>query len=227
MHWTYPRCLLVFILLSSVIAFAQMRTAIPVRTAPVDLGGITQRAGTIFVGRVLKIEPVRVASSNDLASVQITCAVEHGVRGTRDGEILSFREWAGLWTDGPRYRIGQRLMLFLYAPSALGLTSPVGGRLGQFVVDRDGRVVLSPGQQQSIRVLPKPVGIDIHRPIPLRQFTRACGACRRIEAMARLIHFHSRAENSKATPETAKEISVRSESAAANRGGSRRARSGQ
>ena len=173
MHWTYPRCLLVLVLLSSVIAFAQMRTAIPVRSAPVDLGAISQRAGTIFAGTILKIEPVRVAASNDLASVQITCSVEHGVRGTRDGEILSFREWAGLWTAGPRYRIGQRLMLFLYAPSTLGLTSPVGGRLGQFAVDRDGRVVLSPGQRQSIRLLPKPVGIDIHRPIPLRQFTRA------------------------------------------------------
>jgi hypothetical protein len=74
---------------------------------------------------------------------------------------------------GPRYRIGQRLMLFLYAPSALGLTSPEGGRLGQFAVDRDGRVVLSLGQQQAIRVLPKPVHLDIHRPIPLREFTRA------------------------------------------------------
>jgi hypothetical protein len=64
-------------------------------------------------------------------------------------------------------------MLFLYAPSALGLTSPVGGRLGQFAVDRDGRVVLSPGQQQAVRVSPKPVRLDIHRPIPLREFTRA------------------------------------------------------
>jgi hypothetical protein len=173
MHWTYPRCLLVFILLSSIIAFAQTRTAIPVRTAPVDLGAITQRAGTIFAGKVLKIEPVRVVSSNDLASVQITCEVERGIRGTRDGQILNFREWAGLWMAGPRYRIGQRLMLFLYAPSALGLTSPVGGRLGQFAVDRDGRVVLSLGQQQAIRVLPKPVHLDIHRPIPLREFTRA------------------------------------------------------
>jgi hypothetical protein len=149
-----------------------MRTAIPVRTAPVDLGAISQRAGTIFAGTILKIEPVRVAASNDLASVQITCAVEHGVRGARDGQILSFREWAGLWTPGPRYRIGQRLMLFLYTPSALGLTSPVGGRLGQFAVDRDGRVVLSAGQQQAIRASPKPVRFDTHRPIPLREFTR-------------------------------------------------------
>jgi hypothetical protein len=173
MHWTYPRCLLILIFVYSATAIAQTRTAILVRTAPVDLGAITQRASTIFAGTILKIEPVLVAASNDLASVQITCEVEHGIRGTRDGQILSFREWAGLWTTGPRYRIGQRLMLFLYAPSALGLTSPVGGRLGQFAVDRDGRVVLSPGQQQSIRVSPRPIRIDIHRPIPLRQFTRA------------------------------------------------------
>jgi hypothetical protein len=106
MHWTYPRCLLVFVLLNSITAFTQTRTAIPVRTLPVDLGAITQRAGTIFAGSILKIEPVRVASSNDLASVQITCAVEQGVRGARDGQILSFREWAGLWTAGPRYRVG-------------------------------------------------------------------------------------------------------------------------
>jgi len=172
MRWTYPRCLLVLILLISIAAVAQTRTAVPVRTDPVDLGAITQHAGTIFVGRILKIEPARVASSHDLASVQVTCAVEHGVRGVRDGQILNFREWAGLWTTGPSYRIGQRLMLFLYAPSALGLTSPVGGRLGQFAVDRDGRVMLSPGQQQAIRVLPKPVGFDGHRPIPLREFTR-------------------------------------------------------
>ena len=173
MHWTFLRCLLVFVLLSSITAFAQTRTAVPVRTVPVDLGAITQHAGMIFAGTVLKIEPVRVASSSDLASVQITCEVEQGIRGTRAGQILSFREWAGLWTAGPRYRIGQRLMLFLYAPSAIGLTSPVGGRMGQFVVDGDGRVVLSPGQQQAIRMSPRPARIDTHRPIPLREFARA------------------------------------------------------
>jgi hypothetical protein len=173
MHLTHSRCLLVLFLLSSIAVAAQRQTAISVRKVLVDLGAIMQHAGTIFAGKVLKVEPVRVASSSDVASVQITCVVEHGVRGARDGQILSFREWAGLWTAGPRYRIGQRLMLFLYAPSALGLTSPVGGRLGQFAVDRDGRVVLSAGQQQAIRVVPRPVHIDTHRPIPLREFTRA------------------------------------------------------
>jgi len=172
MHFTRPRCLLVLVLLSSLATHAQLRTAVPARAVP-DLSAITQRAGTIFAGKVVKVEPVRVASSGDLASVQITCEVERGVRGARDGQILSFREWSGLWTAGPRYRIGQRVMLFLYSPSALGLTSPVGGRLGQFAIDRDSRIVLSPGQQEAIRISPKPMPIDLRRPVPLREFTRA------------------------------------------------------
>jgi hypothetical protein len=35
-------------------------------------------------------------------------------------------------------------MLFLYPPSKLGLTSPVGGPLGRFKIDPDGRVILGP-----------------------------------------------------------------------------------
>jgi hypothetical protein len=173
MHWSLLRCLLVlFLLASGLTVGAQMRTALPVRELPPDLSQITQRASLIFVGQVLKIEPVRGSASDEVASVQVTCRVEQGVRGARTGETLSFREWAGLWTAGPRYRIGQRLMLFLYAPSALGLTSPVGDRAGEFAVDRDGRIVLSPAQQQAIRVSPKPVHLDVNRPIPLRDFTR-------------------------------------------------------
>jgi hypothetical protein len=126
----------------------------------------------IFAGKVIRVEPVRATSSDEVASVQIAVQVEQGLRGARNGETIAFREWAGLWTAGARYRIGQRLMLFLYAPSTLGLTSPVGGRAGQFAVDRDGRIVLSPEQQQAIRVSLKPVQLDVKRPVPLRDFTR-------------------------------------------------------
>jgi hypothetical protein len=172
MHWSRTRFLLFVVLLGPTARWAQVRASQPIRTVPIDLSMISQRAGTIFAGKVLLIEPVRVAFSNDLASVQITCEVERGVRGARDGQVLTFREWAGLWAEGSRYRIGERLMLFLYAPSSLGLTSPVGGHLGQFAIDRDGRVVLSPGQQQAIGTAPKPVAIDVKRPVPLRSFTR-------------------------------------------------------
>jgi hypothetical protein len=172
MHWNFFRCLLVLFLLASRLSLgAQTRTSMPVRV-PTDFNEVTNRAGLIVVGTVLNIEPVRLGHSHEVASVQITIHVEEGIRGVQNGETLSFREWAGLWTAGPRYHLGQRLMLFLYAPSALGLTSPVGDRSGRFAVDRDGRIILSPGQQQAIRISPKPIHLDLRRPIPLREFTR-------------------------------------------------------
>jgi hypothetical protein len=173
MHWTLPRCLLILLfLMSSFTAGAQVRTTVPVRALPPDLNEIARRAGMIFAGKVLRIEPVRASSSDEVASVQITLQVEQAVRGARSGQTLSFWEWAGFWTAGARYRVGQRLMLFLYAPSTLGLTSPVGGRAGEFAVDREGRIVLSPEQQQAIRVSAKPTYVDLKRPVPLRDFTR-------------------------------------------------------
>ena len=173
MHSTFLRCLLILLSLTSMVGVdAQVGATVPVRVLPPDLNEITRRAGMIFSGTVLQIEPIRAPSSDQVASVQITIRVEQAVRGARSGETLSFREWAGLWTPGARYRVGQRLMLFLYAPSTLGLTSPVGGRSGEFAVDRDGRIVLSPEQQQAIRVSPKPTYLDLNRPVPLREFTR-------------------------------------------------------
>ncbi|GAC1428679.1 MAG: hypothetical protein NVS1B11_11280 [Terriglobales bacterium] len=43
-----------------------------------------------------------------------------------------------------RYFVGERLLLFLYPPSKLGLTSPVGGSLGRFNLDSAGNVALRP-----------------------------------------------------------------------------------
>jgi hypothetical protein len=173
MHWSLFRCLLVLPLLASGLTLtAQTRKAMPESLLPPDLNQITNRAATIFVGQVRKIEPIRVAASDEIGGVQISFHVEQGIRGARNGETFSFCEWAGLWTAGPRYRIGQRLMLFLYAPSGLGLTSPVDDRAGKFAVDRDGRIILSPGQSQAIRTSPKPIRLDLKRPIPLREFTR-------------------------------------------------------
>ncbi|HST12365.1 MAG TPA: hypothetical protein VLL05_18465 [Terriglobales bacterium] len=173
MHWSLLRCLLVlFLMACGATGCAQVRTVAPVRALPPDLNEMTRRARMIFVGKVLRVEPVRVASSDEVASVQITFQVEQGMRGARNGQTVAFREWAGLWTRGARYRVGQRLMLFLYAPSALGLTSPVGGRAGEFAVDHTGQIALTPAQQQAIRVSPKPVHINVNRPVPVRDFAR-------------------------------------------------------
>ena len=70
--------------------------------------------------------------------------MEHAILGTSPGENLTIHEWGGLWNRGERYRVGERVLLFLYAPSKLGLTSPVSGALGRFAVDSRGMIVMSP-----------------------------------------------------------------------------------
>lgn len=66
------------------------------------------------------------------------------MRGTSAGQSLTIHEWAGLWMRGERYRVGENVLLFLYAPSKLGLSSPVAGPLGRFALDSQGKIVMSP-----------------------------------------------------------------------------------
>src|SRR5438874_2271530 len=95
---------------------------------------LTQQSKFIFGGTVTAVENY---GRPDIPTVRITFKVDRAVRGVRAGQVFTIREWAGLWSAGPRYRPGQRVFLFLYPTSKLGLTSPVGGDLGQFDVDDD------------------------------------------------------------------------------------------
>ncbi len=105
---------------------------------------LVQRAGYIFAGTVKTVERIAPRGPDSVAVMRITFQVEQGFRGVRTGQRLTVREWAGLWESGERYRPGQRVMLFLYPPSKLGLTSPVGGEAGRFQVDRNGNVEIEP-----------------------------------------------------------------------------------
>jgi hypothetical protein len=71
--------------------------------------------------------------------VEITFHVDRGVRGVQTGRTLKIREWMGVWEFGQRYRLGEKVFLFLYPTSKLGLTSVVGGTQGRFPIR--GRVV--------------------------------------------------------------------------------------
>jgi hypothetical protein len=104
---------------------AQVRTEPPRRVGS-DLGQMTHSAGLIFTGTVTSITPVRARGSDSVDSVQVTFRVEQSVRGPRAGQTLTIREWSGLWSAGPRYRVGEHLMLFFYPPSKVGLTNARG-----------------------------------------------------------------------------------------------------
>jgi len=114
---------------------------------------LTQNSGYIFDGTVLSVQAVP-NDDHDLATMQITFRVEQAIRGTRAGQILTIREWAGLWNSGERFHPGERLLLFLYSPSTLGLTSPVGGAAGRFAVDSGGNAAIDNGRLPALPLDP-------------------------------------------------------------------------
>jgi hypothetical protein len=97
-----------------------------------------QHAGLIFDGTVIAIQ-CEFGKGKVPLSYRISFQVKQGVRGARSGSTYTIREWAGLWAprQPPRYRVGERSLLFFYPPGPSGLTSTVGGRSGKLVVVAD------------------------------------------------------------------------------------------
>jgi hypothetical protein len=103
---------------------------------------LVRNAGFIFVGRVISVGAGSSPGAQRSATA-ITFQVEHALLGTSIGRTLTIHEWGGLWDRGERYRVGERVLLFLYAPSKLGFTSPVAGTLGRFAVNSQDQILLS------------------------------------------------------------------------------------
>jgi hypothetical protein len=141
------------LMLISLSAVGQTSQAKPVLPAISNLRSLNQNAGYIFDGTVLAIEPV-ASNETGVAAVKITFRIEQAIRGTHFGQVLAIREWAGLWSSGERYRLGERLLLFLYRPSKLGFTSPVRGAFGRFAVDSRGNALLVPGHLPALALDP-------------------------------------------------------------------------
>ena len=108
-----------------------------------QLPQLANKSGYIFSGTVKSVERIQPRTPDSVPVMQITFQVEHGFAGVSSGRDLVIREYAGLWQSGDRYRPGERLMLFLYPPSKLGLTSPVGGPRGRYLLDPGGRIIIS------------------------------------------------------------------------------------
>lgn len=107
-----------------------------------NLNQLLRDSAYILSGTVIGVKPLAPANSGGVSTVEITFRVEEAIRGVQPGQTLVIHEWAGMWNSGDRYHPGERLVLFLHRSSRLGLTSPVGGRMGRFEVDSKGQVVL-------------------------------------------------------------------------------------
>src|SRR5271169_208896 len=115
---------------------------------------LARAAGTIFSGTVTSIARRPASHGQAVETVAITFHIENAIRGASPGENLTILQWIGLWSGAQRYRVGERVLLFLYPPSKLGLTSCVAGGMGRFSVDPQGRVLLSAEHLSAFRTDP-------------------------------------------------------------------------
>ena len=112
---------------------------------------LVRAAGTIFSGTVTSIEPWPAAGGRSLGTVTVTFHVNDAIRGSIPGENITISQWIGLWSSGQRYRVGERVVLFLYPASRLGLTSSVAGPMGRFEMDAARRVLISAQHRLAFR----------------------------------------------------------------------------
>ena len=110
-------------------------------TRPVNLAFLARRAEVIVQGRVVQARYEGLPNYPHIRTVVVTLEVERMLRGP-EGSRYTFRQiLLGSPGRGPKsvYASGQRMLLFLPAPSQHGLSSPIGHVQGRFHITRDPR----------------------------------------------------------------------------------------
>jgi hypothetical protein len=160
------------VFLSSFAAAQQSDQAIAERVLGPQWKQLSRRAGMIFAGTVLstpaqaatiKTATIQTATTPTVVTdravpgttpaVELSFRVDEAIAGVEPGQILTIHEWAGAWSMHRPMSKGQHILIFLYPPSRLGLTSPVGGSLGQVALDLTGKKVTGKNVSQSISVI--------------------------------------------------------------------------
>jgi hypothetical protein len=154
------------------------------------LGGqwkqMARRAGMIFAGTVLGADAPTARSDGEvpmlatfptaLVGTQLRFHVDRAIAGVDAGQIITIHEWAGASVIRP-VRPGQHLLAFFYPPSRLGFTSPVGGELGEVLLDASGKNVAESKAITNFKFLsvpgPDPTHSAARRAVSVIQLERA------------------------------------------------------
>ncbi|MFZ1918133.1 MAG: hypothetical protein WAU58_11205 [Terriglobales bacterium] len=102
---------------------------------------LSQRAGMVFAGTVLSERIPTARTDRGVPFIPLRFRVDRAIAGVQPGQVLTIHEWTGAASLHRLMRRGEHVLLFLYPPSRLGLTSPVGGPRGQLRLDATGRNV--------------------------------------------------------------------------------------
>jgi hypothetical protein len=129
---------------------------------------LSRRAGMIFAGTVLAPVTPTVTTGTGATdrlvpgttpAVQLSFRVDEAIAGVEQGQVLTIHEWAGAWSMQRPMTRGQHILIFLYPPSRLGLTSPVGGSLGQVALDLSGKNVSKDKQERDAQTPAAAIGL--------------------------------------------------------------------
>ncbi len=130
---------------------------------------LSAHAAVSVRGTVVSVEPVPTPPDG-VGTMRVRFRVDEGLRGVQAGQLFTLTEWQGLWISGDRYRVGEPLLLYLYAPaSGSGLASPVSGYAGRISLAPSaspplaGMVALDPAEP------PDPSATLFHSPRNPRQ----------------------------------------------------------
>lgn len=135
---------LAFILIvASLAPVAELPPPFPKTIIP-KLHPLATKAGYVFSGTVKSVQRIVPRTTGSVPVMRITFHVDRGFVGVRSGQDLVINEYVGLWQAGESFLPGESVTLFLYPPSKLGLTSPVGGLSGRFNMDPGGRIIIGP-----------------------------------------------------------------------------------
>jgi hypothetical protein len=141
------------------------------------LHAFSDQAAVIFAGQVLAVR------RPGTGVVEVEFRVDEAIRGCSAGAPYVLREWDGLWVGGaPRYRVGQRLLMLLHAPSAAGMSSPVGGMDGAIPIRQGSAATESAGAAQPPYVDLRWLGARVPRAV-----VYAAASARRVGAGARVV----------------------------------------
>jgi hypothetical protein len=144
------------------------------------LHDFSDRAAVIFAGQVMAVR------RPGTGVVEVEFRVDEAVRGCSVGTPFVLREWDGLWAGGvQRYRVGQRLLMLLHAPSAAGMSSPVGGTDGAIPIRQGSGATESAEAAQPPYVDLRWLGTRVPRAVVYAaQPARRVGASARAEVAA-------------------------------------------
>ncbi|MCI0655841.1 MAG: hypothetical protein L0170_02075 [Acidobacteria bacterium] len=116
---------------------------------PLNLEELTQKAGTIVVGRCVAVGQ-GTHTRLHIPLSKVTIQVDRTLKG-RAGKTLTFQTAFTVGSNAvsssskglARFRAGEKVILFLYPESSSGFTSPVGSGQGKFLLlaGKDGREI--------------------------------------------------------------------------------------